>query len=402
MVSNSHIGSADTLGGGLPAEFRETVRELLEHLYDLPFLHQHPLARHAALAALSVDNTPTQSLHKFILSIIEALQSPGGQAPGSQQARAYSIVYLHYVDGMTVHEASYQLGISLRQAYRDLQRGVDSVASLMWERLQVDSASGTDEPALDDEVGRLLPRPESVDLKHLCANAIRAISPLAAQKRVELHYAPRPEAVNVSTDRTVAQQILVHVLSSIIQQGQPEQLAIAVEPVSQGAACVVLACQGLRFRPDTGIRTDVTQQLAARLNWTITLDGDTVRLRLPSGSRTLLVVDDNVALADLLDRYVDGTDYQIVAATDPLDGLRLCQTLQPQAVMLDVMMPNVDGWELLQRIRNNPATAEIPVIICTVFNDAELAFSLGANYFLPKPVVRDDFLTILKTIKARL
>jgi CheY-like chemotaxis protein len=400
MVSNNDESSAVTAGGALPAEFRETVRELLEHLFDLPFLQQHPLARHPALQPVNGDETPTQSFRKFLLSVVEALQPTGGQAPGSQQTRAYSIVYLHYIDGMTVHEASHQLGISLRQAYRDLQRGVDSVASLMWERLQSTSATPDDDTPLD-EVQRLLPRPETVDLLQLCANAVRAIGPLAAQKAVMLHYAPQPEAVRVSTDRTVAQQILVHVLSGIIQHGQPAHLSISVEPGKQEAASVVMTCQDLSFRLDAGIRSDVTQQLAARLGWVMSLDDNVVRLRLPPASRMLLVIDDNAALADLLDRYLDGTDYHVVAATDPLDGLRMCQTLQPQAVLLDVMMPNIDGWELLQRIRNNPATAEIPVIVCTVFNDAELAYSLGANYFLPKPVVRDDFRDILQTIKAR-
>jgi CheY-like chemotaxis protein len=59
------------------------------------------------------------------------------------------------------------------------------------------------------------------------------------------------------------------------------------------------------------------------------------------------------------------------------------------------MMPEMDGWELLQRLRTAPQTAATPVIICSVFNDPELAYSLGASLFLPKPVKRDEVLAAL-------
>lgn len=394
----------------MPPHFVDTVRDLLEHLYDLPFLQQHPLARHAAMTQRHSDDTPTQGLRKAVLRSVESLKPPAGHAAGSQLARAYGVTFLHYVDGMTVHEASHQLGISLRQAYRDLQRGVESVASHLWEQLQVvDASEVATEPQLaptvvTNEVDRLQPRAEPTDLALLCANAVRAISPLAAQKSVAVSFDPPPTSVTVSTDRPVAQQILVHVLSGIVQQGEPEVLEVLLETGLHTATSVDMRCSGLRQRLDASLVNDVAQHLATKLGWSIdvisTGSGDqTVRLTLPGSSRLLLVIDDNEALADLLDRYLDGMDYRIVAATDPIDGLRLCQEIRPQAVLLDVMMPDIDGWELLQRIRNNPRTAEIPVIICTVFNDAELAYSLGASRFLPKPVVREEFLAILHSLQ---
>ncbi|MFO7323827.1 MAG: response regulator, partial [Chloroflexota bacterium] len=213
-------------------------------------------------------------------------------------------------------------------------------------------------------------------------------------------YDPTPEPVAVSTDRAVAQQILVHMLSGIIQHGQPAQLSITVQDAHQGAATVTVTCHDLRFRLDAGIRNDVTQQLADRLGWVIELNESVVRLLLPTTERWLLVIDDNEALVELLDRFVDGTDYRLVAAKNPREGLRLCHELRPEAVLLDVMMPEMDGWELLQRIRNNPKTADIPVIVCTVFNDSELAYSLGASRFLPKPVERARFLSVLQSLRG--
>jgi CheY-like chemotaxis protein len=61
-----------------------------------------------------------------------------------------------------------------------------------------------------------------------------------------------------------------------------------------------------------------------------------------------------------------------------------------------VMMPGMDGWEVLQRLRNHPDTQHIPVIICSVFNDPELAYALGASSFLSKPVRREDIIKALR------
>jgi len=62
------------------------------------------------------------------------------------------------------------------------------------------------------------------------------------------------------------------------------------------------------------------------------------------------------------------------------------------------MIPGMDGWEVLQRLRNGPQSAEIPVIMCSVLDSPELAYSLGASLFLPKPVSRDDVLSALSQL----
>ncbi len=62
------------------------------------------------------------------------------------------------------------------------------------------------------------------------------------------------------------------------------------------------------------------------------------------------------------------------------------------------MMPEMDGWELLQRLNTHPQTADIPVIICSVINDPDLAYSLGASLFLPKPVSRAGVLEALRQL----
>ena len=110
---------------------------------------------------------------------------------------------------------------------------------------------------------------------------------------------------------------------------------------------------------------------------------------------TVLVIDDNDGLVKLVQRYLTDRDCRVIAATNGEEGLRLAQELLPDAIVLDVMMPEMDGWELLQRLRNRPQTATIPVIICSVISDPELAYSLGAALSLPKPISRRDVMDAL-------
>jgi CheY-like chemotaxis protein len=76
-------------------------------------------------------------------------------------------------------------------------------------------------------------------------------------------------------------------------------------------------------------------------------------------------------------------------------GLHMIPQLQPDVINLDVMMPGIDGWELLQRLKTLRETHLIPVIICSVIYDPELAFALGASQYGPKPVTREVLLHAL-------
>lgn len=123
-------------------------------------------------------------------------------------------------------------------------------------------------------------------------------------------------------------------------------------------------------------------------------------ITIPTDLRFLLVIDDNESLGELLDRYLTDMPYKLITVTVADEGLRLAQDLLPDVIMLDIMMPEMDGWQLLQRLRNSPKTAHIPVIICSVFNDPELAYSLGATLFLPKPFSRENFIDALTRLEV--
>lgn len=147
----------------------------------------------------------------------------------------------------------------------------------------------------------------------------------------------------------------------------------------------------------------VATRLMERLGWTARQqdqqDGHrTVALRMKARGPTVLVIDDNEGLVNLLKRYLADQPCGVIAAADGQEGLRMAQELLPDVIALDVMMPGMHGWEVLQRLRNQPRTENLPVIVVSVFNNPELAYSLGASLFLPKPVSRQQVLDALHQV----
>ena len=148
---------------------------------------------------------------------------------------------------------------------------------------------------------------------------------------------------------------------------------------------------------------ETVTQLAARLRWSINEQltaepGRIVRLQIARHRATILVIDDNEGLAYLFERYLADRACQIIAAHTGEEGMSLAQAAAPDVIVLDVMMPDIDGWELLQRLRADPTTSAAPVVICSVINDPELALSLGATASLTKPFDRSDVLDVLRQL----
>ena len=97
-------------------------------------------------------------------------------------------------------------------------------------------------------------------------------------------------------------------------------------------------------------------------------------------------------------RYVQGTRYQIVPLAEGTRIVEMVEANQPQVIVLDVMLPDMDGWELLTSLREHPATRSLPIIICSVVREEELALALGAARYVAKPVRRQEFVQALDQV----
>ena len=116
---------------------------------------------------------------------------------------------------------------------------------------------------------------------------------------------------------------------------------------------------------------------------------------------TILVVDDNQQNLELLQVYLEDVDCRTVAARDGLEAMEIISKDQPDLILLDVMMPKMSGFEVCRRIKNDPKTTDIPVIMVTALNefgDIERAIDSGTDDFLSKPVNKLELLTRIKTM----
>jgi len=118
-----------------------------------------------------------------------------------------------------------------------------------------------------------------------------------------------------------------------------------------------------------------------------------------SRPKTILIIDDDTDTVRLYERYLRLQDYSIVVAFSASEARTKMAEALPDLVLLDVLMPLQDGWDFLRFLRSTPATAEVPVLVCSVLGQPELALALGATAVLPKPV---DQGLMLQTIEALL
>lgn len=384
--------------------FLELTKDALERFYDLSYLEKHPFARKVKQKDEGHDAARGQLLQKDLSRAISMLDSSEIRSLSSSPLRRHHVLRLRYVERLTIQSISYELDTSERQVYRDLRQGEEDVATI----LQSWYVEETAEPSADDpdkrelvtlEIEQLKTEFQTIDIKSLVYSARASIEQLLSIRNVSVDIQAPPEPVLVSTDPVVAKHVLINLLSSAAQRSDANTLRLHLRSTDDRTSL------SLQFTDETDghdpLVNDITTEILLRLKWEILqncVQNSTRILELSFGKNIpmVLVVDDFEGLSQLLKRYLAGYRCYVVAAADGASGLGMARELQPDAVILDVMMPDMDGWEVLQRLRNHPDTQHIAVIICSVFNDPGLAHALGASSFLSKPVKREDIIQALK------
>ncbi len=111
---------------------------------------------------------------------------------------------------------------------------------------------------------------------------------------------------------------------------------------------------------------------------------------------TILVIDDDPSVRDLMSRFLTKLDFRVVAARNGEEGFRLAKQIRPLLITLDVVMPECDGWTVLNRLKSDSELAEIPVIMVTVVDNEARGLDLGASSYLIKPVERDRLAVLVE------
>jgi len=123
------------------------------------------------------------------------------------------------------------------------------------------------------------------------------------------------------------------------------------------------------------------------------------RDRLAVGGRCILIIEDDLTFAKVLMENVRERGFSAIVATDGNSGIDLAEKIHPSAILLDVMLPSLDGWGVMQKITDNPQIRHIPVHFITCLEERQKALSMGAIGFITKPVTREQLDSIFGTIE---
>ena len=307
------------------------------------------------------------------------------------------------------------------------------------------------------EAGRLDLHDEEVDLAGLVADAVGAAQPLAARNDNRLLVERPADLGAIWADTTRLRQIILNLLSNACKftKAGTVTLAVAREPAAEG--------DWIRFRVSdtgigmtaeqlgrlfqefmqadssttrkyggTGLGLAISQRLAALMGGAITVEsepgvGTSFTVRLPAGgpgsaeasvalaptgasdairalphrgADRVLVVDDDATVRDLMRRFLSREGFDVITAESGAEGLVAARTLRPSVITLDVLMPGMDGWSMLEAMKSDPELAAIPVIMVTILDEKQKGFALGASGYLNKPIDRGRLAAILARFRS--
>ena len=106
----------------------------------------------------------------------------------------------------------------------------------------------------------------------------------------------------------------------------------------------------------------------------------------------VLIIDDDAFLHDIIKRKLTSENFRIISAMGGVEGLEKAREFQPDVILLDILMPDKDGWEVLLELKKDKSLKKVPVIVISTLDDDNSASSLGAKVFMKKPVEKDELL----------
>lgn len=391
------------------------LRYVLRRLYEPRALHSSPL-----LQAFELESSVSAplALRLAVTEAIETLKPAPDQLSQGLARRAYEVLHYRYVQQCSLSEVAEQVGLSKRQLKREQRKALERLAQALEESHQLRfefGQGGTDEPrqapALDSQVTTVQPhwaadatQNSAAALQTVLPDVLRLMQPITERHGVSIIVQPLVELPAVATDAVTLRQMLLSVLSVALRHSAGDSLEIAASLAGWRLEIGFRSADGAlpapTITPQDQANLDVAQQLAASCGGGLAVAAAEPRfaatVTLPLAQTVaVLAIDDHDDAIRLLQRYVMGTRYSVYGAHSAEETMTLVRQATPQIIVLDVMMPQVDGWELLGRLKEHPLTCGVPVVVCTIVAQEELALALGVSAFLRKPVTRDEFLRML-------
>ena len=294
------------------------------------------------------------------------------------------------------------------------------------------------------ESGKMQAFAEDIDVATLIDEVIATAQPLIAKNGNRLEIERDEQQLGTAhQDLTKIRQSLLNLLSNAAKFTHDGQITLCVQRAQEGGVdwlTFAVSDTGIGIPADkidhvfeefsqadesttrdyggTGLGLAISRRFCRLLGGTLTVksqpgEGSTFTILLPAilpGSTTretrgeavpaktaatVLVIDDDAEVREIIEQSISCDDITVVTATSAEEGLRLAHEIQPAAITLDVMMPDMDGWTVLRTLKADPSLREIPVVMLSMGNDKTGGYSLGATDYLTKPVDREQLLNTL-------
>jgi len=305
------------------------------------------------------------------------------------------------------------------------------------------------------EAGKMELELDTFDIAPLVEDVAATIRPIAEKNgnRIEVRHGANLGSMHA--DATRIRQALLNLASNAVKFTERGLVTIAaMREVEDGQDWIVLrvADNGIGMTPEqtarlfqdftqadtsttrkyggTGLGLAISRRFCRMMGGDITVEsapgvGSTFELRLPaivtgtadaplesepavapplpappSGHRgaRVLVVDDDSTVRSLMDRHLTRQGFTVITAANGAEALALARDVQPAAITLDVMMPELDGWSVLAALKGDPALADIPVILVTIIDDRQRGYALGATDYMVKPIDRQRLVDTLRAL----
>ncbi len=425
------------------SSFLRELRRALHHLYDWVKLSRSPLIE--VFGVKQREDSPS-ALRDILREAIESLKPSVNVSPRAKAWRTYQVLYSRYVEQFTQREVASELGLSVRHLRREESMAVQTLAAYLWDHYDLElkwqeqevnhdrrlSASTADEdvpmaeiktPTPEQELGWLQNSlsSESVDVGETLQTALNLAKSLVQVSNVHVDCRIPESLPNWVVQPTPIQQALLITFTTVTDCVPGGQVFVSAR-VEGSEVCVYVRAEGsspTSYLIDDKVEDlDMARQLIELSDGTLDIvpgEDDkqpfTIKFALPAEQQVpVLVIDDNVDTLRLLQRYLSNSRYRFIGTSDPEQALQLAGAVgdrkvaagsTPQIIVLDVMLPGMDGWELLGRLREHPQTRDVSIVVCTILPQEQLALNLGAAAFIHKPVGRTELLSTLDHLLGR-
>jgi signal transduction histidine kinase/CheY-like chemotaxis protein/HAMP domain-containing protein len=298
------------------------------------------------------------------------------------------------------------------------------------------------------EAGKMEIRAEDVLLEELINEVSSSVSPLVINKKIEFEVERKINTRTlINTDRGRIVQVLINLLGNAVKFTETGEVKLVIYS-SQNKLKFDVVDTGIGISEEhrkvifeefrqadgstsrkyggTGLGLSICRKIADLLDGKLTVESKlgkgsiftfTTPLKFVSAGEKeevkvvntqtliknrkhpILIIDDNDEVRYTIGQYLMSNGYEVIFAKDGLSGLQIAVEKQPFAITLDLMMPNKDGWSVLEDLKENDATKDIPVILISINGDKQIGYGLGAFEFFVKPISSDKLLSAFSRLE---